>query len=188
MMRTLDQLFVHELQDVWAAEQQVATALDRMTLETSSPQLRHALQTHRTETQTHIDRLERIFDQLRIQPRQVSCEGMDGIVSEFDSFKLENQPAPAVHEVFALGASKRVEHYEIAVYEELVRMANALGYAHVASQLQATLAEEREQLGRIERAARTTNLQGLAAANRRYGESIGRERHEPVPAQGSVGR
>ncbi len=148
-MQTPQELFVHELQNVYAAELALATALDRMSREWTTQEVRQAFQTHRAETQTHVNRLQEVFGTIGQQPASGRCEGIDGIVAEHDSFVERHRPTAEMHALFDVGAGQRAEHYEIAAYEELVRMANVLGLDRVAQLLEANLADERQQLERL---------------------------------------
>ena len=81
-IKTMDDLFVHTLQDIYYAESQIAKSLPKMIERTTSPELRQAFQTHLTETQGQIKRLEQVF-QMHGQPvKGVTCAAMDGIMAE----------------------------------------------------------------------------------------------------------
>ncbi|WP_225333256.1 YciE/YciF ferroxidase family protein [Halomicrobium urmianum] len=148
-MQTPQELFVHELQDVYAAELALAEALDRMSREWTTQEVRQAFRTHRAETQTHVNRLQEVFGTIGQQPADVRCEGIDGIVAEHESFVGRRQPTAEMHALFDVGVGQRAEHYEVAAYEELVRIANVLGLNRVAQLLEANLADERQQLERL---------------------------------------
>ncbi len=187
-MQTPQQLFVHELQQIYAAELALAAALDRMSREWTTQEVRRAFQTHRAETQTHVNRLQEVFDTIGRQPATVRCAGIDGIVAEHDSFVEQYRPTAEMHALFDVGAGQRAEHYEIAAYEELVRMANVLGLDRAARLLEGNLADERRQLERLgdiagsfaqSRAAQRAREQvqgGRGRGIRGPGEPAGRDR------------
>lgn len=181
-MQDLHQLFVHELQDVWAAEQTLADSLDRMSRESTTPELRQAFSTHLSETQNHIARLRQVFDAVGAQPNTLTCEGMEGIIQEHDRFVAMNQPSPQVHAAFAIGASEKVEHYEIAAYEGLLRLADAIGLQQAVGPIQANLADERQQLTRLQNVGRNMNLQRMAAqGSGQQFQSTGQSRERQMP-------
>lgn len=183
-MQDLHQLFVHELQDVWAAEQTLAGTLDRMSRESTTPELQQVFSTHQSETQTHIARLRQVFDAVGAQPNSLTCEGMEGIIQEHDRFVAMNQPSPPVHAAFAVGASEKVEHYEIAAYEGLLRLANAIGLQHAVGPIQANLADERQQLTRLQNVGRNMNLQQMAVQpTGQQPRTTGRQQAQPLGPQ-----
>lgn len=155
-VQTIQQLFVHELQDAFAAEQALVGTLERLSQEQTTQELQQVFRDHLAETHVHLDRLSQIFSTLGVQPAAIRCDGMDGIVQEHDRFVQEHQPAPQVHAVFDVGAGQRVERYEIATYETLVRLANTLGMYEAAGLLQTTLSDERQQLRRLENVGTST--------------------------------
>lgn len=177
-MQSLQQLFVHELQDMWAAENRLVETLDRLSREQTTPQVQRIFSTHLSETQTHVDRLQRIFDAIGVQPGTQYCQGIDGIVAEHDSF-VRYRPDAEIHAVFDVSAGERVEHYEIAGYESLVRLANSLGMERAQQLLQASLGDERAQLSRLQNVARTTNLDRLAARGSRQRRTDQRAESQP---------
>jgi ferritin-like metal-binding protein YciE len=149
-MQTIDQLFVAELKDALGTEQTVAAALQQLSQCQSDPQLRQTFGAHHAETQTQIERLEQVLSTLGESPAPTFCEGMQGIVDEHSAFTLKNSPSPQVHTAYDIGAGQKVEQYEIATYEQLVTLANRLGYQQVAQLLEQSLTEERQQLQRLQ--------------------------------------
>lgn len=163
-MQTLQQLFVHELQDAYAAEQRLVQSLQQMSQCGTNQQLQQVFRAHVSETQAHLDRLQQVFSTLGLQPGTEPCAGMDGIVQEHQQFLQQHMPTPQMHTVFDVGAAERAEHYEIATYQELVRLANLLGMSQAAQLFEATLSDERQQLSRLENVANEMGQQLSQAA------------------------
>jgi ferritin-like metal-binding protein YciE len=141
-IKTLDDLFVHTLQDVYYAEQKITKALPKMIDKVTEPELRQAFQTHLGETKNQVKRLEQVFQMHGESPKAVTCPAIDGIVEEADEI-LSDTRDPEVLDAAALAAAQAVEHYEIARYGTLVAWARQLGRNDCASVLQQTLEEEK---------------------------------------------
>ena len=141
-IKTLDDLFVHTLQDIYYAENQIAKNLPTMAEKASNPELKAAFQQHLAETQNQIKRLEQVF-QMHGQPvKGVTCAAMDGIVSEAQEI-MGDCDDPAVLDAAMISAAQAVEHYEITRYGSLIAYAQELGRQDCASVLQQTLDEEK---------------------------------------------
>lgn len=142
-LRSLHDLLVHELHDLHSAEQQIIEALPKMARSASSNELRDAFQEHLDVTRVHVDRLERIFNELGVRSNGQECRGMKGLIAEGEEI-IQEQGGPATKDAALIGAAQRVEHYEIAAYGTARTHADELGYDKVASLLQQTLDEEGE--------------------------------------------
>ena len=141
-IKTMDDLFVHTLQDIYYAESQIAKSLPKMIERTTSPELRQAFQTHLTETQGQIKRLEQVF-QMHGQPvKGVTCAAMDGILEEATEI-MGDVEDKEVLDAAMLASAQAVEHYEITRYGTLVAWAKELGRQDCASVLQQNLDEEK---------------------------------------------
>jgi len=140
-LKTLEDLFVHELKDLYSAEKQLVKALPKMAKAASSPKLRKGFETHLRQTEKHVERLERILDELGKSPRGPKCEAMAGLVEEGKKM-IEEDAEPAVKDAGLIAAAQRVEHYEIAGYGTARTYAQHLGHTDAAELLQATLDEE----------------------------------------------
>ena len=140
-INTLDDLFVHTLQDIYYAEQQIAKNLPTMIDKASDPQLKQSLQQHLGETQNQIRRVEQVF-QMHGQPvKGTTCAAMDGILEEAsDILGVANDND--VKDAAIIAASQAVEHYEITRYGTLVAFAKELGRQDCAAVLQQNLDEE----------------------------------------------
>jgi len=145
-MHTLHELFVEELKDLWSAENQLLKALPKMAKAASSEKLREAFEEHLEVTQTQLERLEEIFQELEASPRGKKCEAMAGLIAEgHDVIKLKKKEAePSIKDAALIAAAQKVEHYEIASYGTVRTFARLLGMDAAAEKLQRTLDEEKE--------------------------------------------
>jgi ferritin-like metal-binding protein YciE len=141
-IKTLDDLFVHTLQDIYYAEQQITKALPMMIEKTHNPQLRQGFQTHLRETEHQITRLEQVFQALGEPVKGATCDAIDGIIKEAKSVVSDVDDA-AVRDVALASSAQAVEHYEISRYGTLISLANQLGHTQIIPHLQATLDEEK---------------------------------------------
>lgn len=141
-VRTLNDLFLHTLKDIYYSERQIMRALPKMMKKAAHPELKQALEMHRGETEGQIERLQRIFEMLEKPARGVKCEAMDGILSEAESL-MEEVEDPEVGDAGMIANAQAVEHYEITRYGTLVAWAEELGMQDAAKLLQQTLDEEK---------------------------------------------
>jgi len=142
-LKDLHSLFVHELKDLYSAEKQLARALPKMAKAATSEDLRHAFEQHLEETETHIERLDEVFETLEVSPRGPKCVAMEGLIEEGKKL-LEEEAEPHVLDAALICAAQRVEHYEIAGYGCVRALAEQLGMTDLAAELQETLDEEKE--------------------------------------------
>jgi ferritin-like metal-binding protein YciE len=141
-IKTLDDLFVHTLQDIYYAENQIAQSLPKMIKKATDPQLKQGFQTHLGETQNQIKRLEQVF-QMHGQPvKGVTCAAMDGILEEAEEV-MGDIDDKEVLDAAMLSAAQAVEHYEITRYGTLIAFAKQLGRQDCAGVLQQILDEEK---------------------------------------------
>ena len=143
-----NQLFVDELKDIYDAELRIEEALGELASEVDNDDLQNAFEEHREETRTHIDRLEQVFDSIGAEPGGEECEATKGLVKEHDEFAGEN-PEQAELDLFDLVAAQKTEHYEIASYGNLAKIADQLGLEEEADLLHQTLEEEEETLDEL---------------------------------------
>jgi ferritin-like metal-binding protein YciE len=141
-IKTLDDLFIHTLQDIYYAEQKIVKALPKMIEKVSDPQLKQGFQTHLTETQNQVKRLEQVFQMHGESPKAVTCPAIDGILEEADEI-LGDASDPEVLDAAALASAQAVEHYEITRYGTLIAWARQLGRNDCAAVLEQTLKEEK---------------------------------------------
>jgi ferritin-like metal-binding protein YciE len=139
----LEDLFLQELKDVYDAEKQILKALPKMAKAVDSEELRDALEHHHAVTETHVDRLERVFEMMEKPARGKKCAAMEGLLKE-GSELLKEDAEPAVLDAAIIGAAQKVEHYEIAAYGTLATYAKLLGYGDAKELLGQTLEEEKQ--------------------------------------------
>ena len=141
-IKTMNDLFVHQLRDMYYAEQQLVKALPKMADKASEPQLKQGFKSHLKETEEHVRRLEQVFKMHGVNVKGIDCPAIDGIIEEADDTagEVENKD---VLDAALINAAQAAEHYEIARYGTLVSWAKQLGRNDCASVLQKTLEEEK---------------------------------------------
>jgi ferritin-like metal-binding protein YciE len=140
---TLAELLEEELKDIYSAETQIIEALPKMAQAAGSKDLRAAFEKHLEQSRTHLQRIEEISNDLKIQPRGKRCAGMEGLIQEGEEVidsDMEAEPKQAA----LIGAAQRVEHYEIAAYGTARAHAKQLGYLKAYDLLSQTLDEEKD--------------------------------------------
>jgi len=142
-IKTMDDLFVHQLQDIYYAEKQLVKALPKMADKATDPQLKQGFLTHLEETEVHVQRLEQVFKMHGAEVKAVNCPAIDGIIEEAEEVAGEVADK-AVLDAALINAAQAAEHYEITRYGSLVAWAKQLGRNDCASILQKTLEEEKE--------------------------------------------
>lgn len=138
---TMEKLFVHELKDLYSAENQILKALPKMAKKASNSKLKAAFEEHLTQTKEQVKRLEQIFDGLDFKPGGHKCKGMEGLIEEGED-AMEDAEDDEVRDAAMIAAAQRVEHYEIAGYGTARTYARLLGNDKAAKLLQTTLDEE----------------------------------------------
>ena len=139
----LNELFLDELKDIYWAEKHLTKALPKMIKGATSEELKSTIQTHLTETENHVARLEQVFQSIGEKAAAVKCEAMAGLLKEADEIVSETEKGTLTRDVGIISAAQKVEHYEIASYGTLKTLAGVLGYSEAAGLLEATLAEEK---------------------------------------------
>ena len=158
----LRELFEHELKDIYYAEQKLVEALGQLANESQQPQVRAAFESHRKETQTHVQRLEQVFRALGQEPETQVCAGIEGLLKEKQSFSKE-KPSPAILEVFNIGAGEKTEHYEICAYQGMIQHAQQLGLSEVMPLLQQNLQEEEAALKKLQALSKHLDMAPMVA-------------------------
>ncbi|WP_027173383.1 ferritin-like domain-containing protein [Methylobacterium sp. 10] len=151
-IQTLDDLFVHTLQDIYYAENQITKALPKMIAKATDPELKSGFEKHLAETEGQIQRLERVFEMHGHTPKAVTCPAIDGIIKETNEVSGEIGDK-TVLDAALIACAQAVEHYEITRYGTLVAWAKQLGRDDCAGVLQQTLDEERATDERLTRLA-----------------------------------
>ena len=142
------ELFLHELGDVLFAEQVLVKALPKLQQEASDEELSNGFGEHLEETKQHVKNIEQAFEELGEPAKAEQCPGIEGIKKEHDDFVAKESPSQDILDAFLTGAGARTEHYEIAAYEGLITMAQAMGEDDVARLLKENLAQEKKPSSR----------------------------------------
>jgi ferritin-like metal-binding protein YciE len=139
--KTLDDLFLQTLKDIYYAERKILKSLPRMAKAAESKELKQAFNTHREETQGQIERLEQVFDKLGKRASGKTCEAINGILEEGESVMEEFGGSEALDPAI-LAAAQAVEHYEIVRYGTLKSWAEELGMQDAVKLIDQNLQEE----------------------------------------------
>ncbi len=139
--KTLDDLFLDALKDIYFAEKQILKALQKMARACQSPEGKMAFLKHKDETEGQIERLQQVFEIIGKPARGKTCEAMGGILSEGEEI-MEDYKGSIALDAGLISSAQAVEHYEIARYRTLKAWAEQLGYADAVALLDATLQEE----------------------------------------------
>jgi ferritin-like metal-binding protein YciE len=142
-LKNLEDLFEHELQDLYSAEKQLLEALPKMAEKASDPKLKAAFTKHLEETKAQKERLEKSFELCGLKPGRKKCEAMAGLVAEGEDMIDENA-TPEVKDAGLIASAQRIEHYEISGYGTAAHFAERLGKKDALKLLQQTLAEEQK--------------------------------------------
>jgi ferritin-like metal-binding protein YciE len=141
-IKTLDDLYVHTLQDIYYAENQIAKSLPKMAEKATEPSLRKAFENHLSETKGQIARLDRVFQMHGQEAKGVTCAAIDGILEEAKDV-MSDVADPEVLDAAMVSSAQAVEHYEITRYGTLIAFARRLGRDDCAKILEETLEEEK---------------------------------------------
>ena len=158
-IKTLDDLFVHTLRDIYYAEQQIAKSLPDMIEKATDQALRNGFETHLAETKGQIARLEKVFQMHGVEAKGVDCPAIDGILDEASEVAGDVDDK-SVLDAALIAAAQAVEHYEITRYGTLIAWANMLGRSDCAAVLQQNLDEEKATDSKL-------NAMALKSVNRK---------------------
>jgi ferritin-like metal-binding protein YciE len=162
-IKTMDDLFLHTLRDVYYAENKIVHSLPEMIESANDQQLKQGLQAHLGETEGHVKRLEDVFQMVGAKAASVDCPAIDGIIEEAEEVTGETEDKDVL-DAAIIAAAQAVEHYEITRYGSLIAWANQLGRKDVAQVLEKTLAEEKAADKKLTAvAASKVNLRAAAA-------------------------
>ncbi|MBA3579648.1 MAG: ferritin-like domain-containing protein [Gemmatimonadaceae bacterium] len=158
---SLQTLYEHELTDLYSAETQIIEALPKLIKAATNPALKAALTEHLAITETQLGRLDQIFEALGKKPESEKCKGMEGLIKEGDK-AIEEHKDSDVLDAAIIGATQRVEHYEMAGYGCARTYAAMLGLTKQSEILQTTLNEEGEADHRLtDLAEECVNLEAM---------------------------
>jgi len=173
-IQSIDDLFLHTLQDIYYAEHQIAKALPDMVAKASDAELKKSFNMHLRQTKGQIKRLDRAFKALKQKPQGTKCPAIDGIIDEANEIAGEIDDKVVLNAAL-IAAAQAVEHYEMTRYGTLVAWAKLLGHTSVAKLLAMNLKEEKatdKKLSGI--AVRKINKKALAAQKKREAKRPGR--------------
>jgi ferritin-like metal-binding protein YciE len=141
-IKTLNDLFVHQLRDIYYAEKRIVGALPKMISKATDPALRRGFENHLTETKNHVVRVEQVFKQHGVEPETTTCPAINGIIEEAEEVAGDIADKHVL-DAALIAAAQAVEHYEITRYGSLIAWAKQLGREDCASLLQQNLDEEK---------------------------------------------
>jgi ferritin-like metal-binding protein YciE len=140
----LEEFLYEELKDIYWAEKHLTKALPKMVKAATSEELKAAFTDHLEVTQTHVERLEKVFEIMNKKAQAKKCEAMEGLTKEAESIMEDTEAGTATRDVGLIIAAQKVEHYEIATYGGLAQLSRTLQMEEVASILDSTLNEEKD--------------------------------------------
>lgn len=139
----LEEFLVDEMKDIYWAEKKLVKTLPKLQKAANSNELKQAFGNHLSETEAHVERLEKAFEMLGQKAQAKKCEAMEGITEEGASVIEDTKEGTATRDVALVLAGQKAEHYEIATYGGLIQIAKTLGHNDVVQLLQQTLEEEK---------------------------------------------
>ncbi len=161
--KNMRDLFHATLKDIYFAEKKILAALPKMAKAAQSEELKAAFQKHESETEMHVERLERVFDELDETPRTKTCDAILGIIEEGQGIMKEFKSTPAL-DAGLLAAAQAIEHYEISRYGTLKTWAQELGLDESVAVLNLTLREEKNTDEKLTELAQSNVNQHAEAA------------------------
>lgn len=140
-VQNLNDLYAHQLKDLYSAEKQLIEALPQMANAALDKDLKKAFQNHLQQTRQHKEKVQSLLEELEINPTNTKCKGMEGLIEE-GAEAIEMEGDRATRDAALIAAAQRVEHYEIAGYGTVRSYAQELGYNDSANVLEGILEEE----------------------------------------------
>src|SRR2546423_1209599 len=169
-MQTAKELFIHELGDMLDGERKLIEALGELEQDDPRPELQKAFGTHRDQTEGQVERLQQIFKELGEEPEGTECKGIKGLIEERESFK-EEDPAEDLLAVFDVGATIKVESYEINAYTSLIDLARDLGLNKAVKLLNQNLKEEQQTLKKMQAFHKKVKPENLGIEEEEFAEA-----------------
>jgi ferritin-like metal-binding protein YciE len=161
-LETLKDLYIHELKDLYSAENQIIKALPKMAKAATNEELIAGFEEHLEQTEKHAERLDQILESHGETTRGPKCKGMEGVISEGDEM-IKEDAEDDVKDAGLIAAAQRVEHYEMAGYGCARTYAELLGDTKGAKLLQQTLEEEKATDEKLTELAKSTiNVEAMA--------------------------
>jgi ferritin-like metal-binding protein YciE len=171
-VKSMDDLFLHTLQDVYYAENQIVKSLPKLIDKATNRELAAGLRNHLRETENQVTRLEQVFEKLGQTPKGVDCPAIDGLIKEADEVAGEVDDKKVL-DAAIIGSAQAIEHYEISRYGTLISWAEELGHDNIVSLLNANLKEEKA-------ADRKLNVLAEGTVNRRATGTRTRAKRAPT--------
>lgn len=162
-LKTVAELFVHELSDTYSAEKQMTRSLPKLAKAATDPELAAAFETHLEETRAQVERIEQVAEACDIKLKRIKCDGMEGLVEETLSLVDQVERGPVL-DAALIGAAQKAEHYEIAGYTSLCLLAKKLGFGEALPLLQQTLEEEQATDKKLSVLAEAAQIDEAASA------------------------
>src|SRR5689334_1811292 len=125
-IKTVSELFIHEISDTYSAEKQMTRSLPKMAKAATDPRLADAFEMHLEETRNQVERIEQVAELCGFKLKRIKCDGMDGLIEEATSMIDQVEEGPVL-DAALIGSAQKAEHYEIASYTSLCLMAKKLG-------------------------------------------------------------
>ena len=141
-IQSMEDLFLHTLQDIYYAENQIVKSLPKMIEKATNRELAAGLRNHLRETETQVTRLDRVFEELGETPKGTNCPAIDGLIREADEVAGEVEDKKVL-DAAIIGSAQAIEHYEISRYGTLIAWAQELGHRNVTGLLNSNLKEEK---------------------------------------------
>ncbi|MFC6725185.1 ferritin-like domain-containing protein [Halobium palmae] len=159
--QTIEDLFAHELEDIYFAEHELTESYERIAEQVEDDELRDLVESHIEETGTHIERLVDVFETMGEPPQTEECEGIEGLLTEWEEFADENEPGPVL-DYYNLVTLLKTERYEQTAYESLVALAERQGRDEAADLLRSNLEEDEANLDRLAEMAESFDYDSLS--------------------------
>ena len=160
-MKSPQDLFLHELGDMYDAEQRISKMLPAMAKEVTDPQVKSAFEQHEQETLQQIKNLEQCFQVLGSKPEKSACHAIAGLKQEHDAF-LKEKPSDDLLTMFDLGGASKTEYYEMASYTGLIEKATLMGQQQVVQLLQQNLQQEEAMANKVEQISKQLGKQMIS--------------------------
>jgi ferritin-like metal-binding protein YciE len=154
-IRNMDDLFIHQLKDIYYAEKRILAALPKMIDKATSPELKQGFKMHLEQTKNHVKRVEQVFEMHGVAAATVTCPAIDGIIKEAEEV-ASDVADKNVLDAALIAAAQAVEHYEITRYGTLIAWAKELGADDCVNLLEQNLEEEKETDEKLTRLAEGT--------------------------------
>lgn len=162
-IKTVNDLFIHELSDMYSAEKQMTKSLPKMARAAADPQLAAAFESHLEETQGQVERIDKLVELAGLKLKRIKCVAMEGLIEEAKDVIEEVEKGPVL-DAALIGSAQKAEHYEIASYSTLIVLATKLGLPDAQKLLSESLAEEKATDEKLSTLAEASKLEQAQTA------------------------